>query len=89
MANPVHGLVLLDPQRIVDGDSIQENKDLAELENFKKEWEERRKVVLKAFAYLNLIHLFKKMSLAFLTDFSRCSIRLPDLRMKLLDYCSL
>ena len=89
MANPAHGLVLLDPQRIVDGDSIQENKDLAELENFKKEWEERRKVVLKAFAYLNLIHLFKKMSLAFLTDFSRCSIRLPDLRMKLLDYCSL
>ena len=46
MANPAHGLVLLDPQMIVDGDLIQENKDLAELENFKKEWEERRKVVL-------------------------------------------
>ena len=79
MANPAHGLVLLDPQIIVDGDLIQENKDLAELENFKKKWEERRKLVLKAFAYLNLIHLFKKMSLAFLTDFSRCSIHLPYL----------
>ena len=70
MANPAHGLVLLDPQIIVDGDLIQENKDLAELENFKKKWEERRKLVLKAFAYLNLIHLFKKMSLAFLTPFA-------------------
>ena len=79
-ANSAHDLVLLDPQMIVvDGDLIQENKDLAELENFKKEWEERRKIVLKAFAYMNLIHLFKKMSLALLTDFSRCTIHLPDL----------
>ena len=73
MAIPAYDLVFLDPEMIVDsitivdGDLIQENKDLAELENFKKEWEKRRKVVLKAFAYLNLIHLFKKMSLAFLT----------------------
>ena len=79
MENPARGLVLLDPQMIVDGDLMQENKDLTKLENFKKEWEERRKVVLKAFAYLNLIHLFKKMSLAFLPDFSRCSIHLPYL----------
>ena len=70
MENPARGLVLLDPQMIVDGDLMQENKDLTKLENFKKEWEERRKVVLKAFAYLNLIHLFKKMSLAFLKPFA-------------------
>ena len=79
MANSAHGLGLLDPQMIVDGDLMQENKDLTQLENFKKEWEARRKVVLKAFTYMNLIHLFKKMSLVFLPDFSRCSIHLPYL----------
>ena len=78
MAIPAYDLVFLDPEMIVDlitivdGDLIQENKDLAELENFKKEWEERRKVVLKTFAYLNLIHLFKKMSLAFLMGTFLC-----------------
>ena len=45
MANSAHGLGLLDPQMIVDGDLMQENKDLTQLENFKKEWEDRKKVV--------------------------------------------
>ena len=72
MANSAHGLGLLDPQMIVDGDLMQENKDLTQLENFKKEWEARRKVVLKAFTYMNLIHLFKKMSLAFLVGTFLC-----------------
>ena len=64
MAIPAYDLVFLDPEMIVDsipivdGDLIQENKDLAELENFKKEWEERRKVVLKAFAYLNYCGIY-------------------------------
>ena len=89
MANLAPGLGLLDPKLIVNGDLMQENKDLTQPENFKKEWEDRRKVVLKAFAYMNLIHLFKKMSLAYLTGFSRCSIHLPYLWMKLLHYFSL